>query len=424
VIPAGRHQMWQSVAVTRPAQQQRGGSTAARTRVPEPRHADADPYPQPYAEPRRADGEPYAESRRTGGEPYAPPYAEPRRVEGEPYAPPYADPRRAESAPPRRDQHAPAGRRTSGEPLRASWDPLAEHAPRLRAARARRRPRRRGLVAFVHTYGWRAYALPVLAVLTALAVFNVDVNRAPTEAAAGPTPSAASSPSSGPGETPTPLVPNPVANPKFDAAKASAELPAGGPFTERGSGTFAVIPGAGPQIGTGQLFTYTVEVEGNVQLPGGPEGFARTVDATLGNPKSWMGSGKYAFQRVDAGTPKIRITLASQETARQLCGFRIPFDSSCFRGGRAVLNAARWERGAVAFQGNVVAYQQYVVNHEVGHALGFGHKPCAENGALAPIMMQQTWGVANDYLAALGTDNSVADGKVCLANPWPYPTAG
>ncbi|HEY0637271.1 MAG TPA: DUF3152 domain-containing protein [Pseudonocardiaceae bacterium] len=325
--------------------------------------------------------------------------------------------------PPPRHPHPPRSappdpvRRTAAQPLRASWDPAAEH-------RVRRRPPAHGLGGFLRKHGWRAYAVPILAVLTALAVLNTS--RGGTEPVARDTaaPPAGGAPAATTTAEPTPLVPNPEVAAKFDAAKASAELPAGGPFAETGPGTFTVLPGAGAQAGAGQLFTYSIEIEDGVTLPGGPEGFARTVDSTLANPKSWVGSGRYAFQRVDSGTPKIRVTLASQATARAICGFRIPFDASCWRGGRAVLNAARWERGAVVFQGNVVAYQQYVVNHEVGHALGFGHKPCAENGGLAPIMMQQTWGVANDYLAALGTDNAPADGLVCVANPWPYPTNG
>jgi hypothetical protein len=290
------------------------------------------------------------------------------------------------------------------------------------------------LAGFVRCYGWRAYALPVLAALTVLALLDAGRPSALSSVlpavlpvgSGGSTPSSAAStsePSVEPtAEQTTPLVPNPAGNPKYAEATAAAELPAGGPFTERGAGTFAVLPGTTPPIGSGQLFTYTVEIEDGVQLTGGPEGFARTVDATLSNPKSWVGSGMYAFQRIDTGSPKIRITLVSQLTARAICGFRIQFDSSCWRAGRAILSTARWERGAVAFQGNVVAYQQYVVNHEVGHGLGFGHRPCAEDGGLAPIMMQQTWGVSNDYLAVLGTDNMQADGKVCAPNAWPYPT--
>ena len=298
-----------------------------------------------------------------------------------------------------------------------------------RARRAAPQPPRRGIAGFVHDHGWRAYALPILVVLTALAVFRAAQPTSSEEAnaadqqlqpsAAAPTPVTQQA-----ADEATPLVPNPAASQKFAEAKAFAELPPGGAFSERGAGTFAVVPGTSPQIGSGQLLTYTVEVEDGVQLPGGVQGFAQVVDATLNNPKSWIGTGKYAFRRIDSGTPRVRISLASQATARSICGFKIQFDASCYRDGRAVLNTARWERGAVAFQGNVIAYQQYVVNHEVGHALGFGHLSCPENGALAPVMMQQTFGVANDYLAALRTDNVVADGKVCAANPWPYPTGG
>ncbi|MGH3852745.1 MAG: DUF3152 domain-containing protein [Pseudonocardiaceae bacterium] len=282
------------------------------------------------------------------------------------------------------------------------------------------RPSSQRLARMVSTYGWRIYALPILTLLTVLAVLDAcrssPVARS-SQASASGAPSEA--------RIPNPLIPNPGSGPGFAAAKASAELPGGGPFTVRGAGTWRVIPGAGAPSGAGRLVTYTVEIEDGVELDGAPEGFAATVDSTLSNPKSWIGSGRYQFQRIDdSRAATLRISLTSQETTRRLCGFQISFDASCWQqhDHRVVINTARWARGAVAFQGNVVQYQQYTVNHEVGHGLGFGHIACDGPGRLAPVMMQQTWGVADDYLAALGADHVTADGLVCQPNAWPFPT--
>ncbi|MDQ5855188.1 MAG: DUF3152 domain-containing protein [Actinomycetota bacterium] len=307
-------------------------------------------------------------------------------------------------------------RMVNDEPLAASWDPRPEPVLRHGAPDGRSRVGRGSgrLGRAVSVYGWRVYALPILVVLTVLAVLDAARSSAV--------------PSEQPGTfdpAQRPLIPNPLAGPGFEAVKASAELPGGGPFTVQGAGIWRVIPGVGAPFGTGRLFTYTIEIEDGVELEGGPAGFATTVDSTLNNPKSWIGSGQYQFQRIDdSRAAALRISLTSQMTTRALCGFRIPFDASCWKpeDQRVVINTARWARGAVAFQGNVVQYQQYVVNHEVGHGLGFPHIACEANGRLAPVMMQQTWGVADDYLAVLGTDRVNPDGMVCQPNAWPFPT--
>ncbi len=338
---------------------------------------------------------------------------------------------------PRRDEAHTAARRVDrraaprvpeDQPLVASWDPQPVAAPRRVPghAGAGRGGSAGRLARLVSTYGWRVYALPVLLVLTVLAV--LDVTGSPVASVADQTVGVFDdTPDSAAGGVgvPTPLIPNPGGGSGFEAIKASAELPGGGTFTVQGAGTWRVVPGAGQPFGTGQRFTYTVEIEDGVVLEGGPEGFATTVDNTLNNRKSWIGSGHYQFQRIDdSEAADLRISLTSQLTTRAVCGFKIPFDASCWKGGdrRVVINVARWVRGAVAFQGNVVQYEQYVVNHEVGHGLGFPHTPCDGTGKLAPVMMQQTWGVANDYLATLGTDRVEPNGQVCAPNAWPFPT--
>ena len=62
----------------------------------------------------------------------------------------------------------PALRNEWREPLRAKRDPLASDSGRVRSNREDRRRWRKQtwLGRFVSTYGWRAYALPVLTVLT------------------------------------------------------------------------------------------------------------------------------------------------------------------------------------------------------------------------------------------------------------------
>ena len=63
----------------------------------------------------------------------------------------------------------PALRNEFREPLRAQRDPLVNESGRVRSNREERRNIRKQtkLGRFVRTYGWRAYALPILAVWTA-----------------------------------------------------------------------------------------------------------------------------------------------------------------------------------------------------------------------------------------------------------------
>jgi hypothetical protein len=70
-----------------------------------------------------------------------------------------------------------------------------------------------------------------------------------------------------------------------------------------------------------------------------------------------------------------------------------------------ILNLARWRLSVpeyVAGQVPLESYRQYMINHEVGHELGYGHEPCPGRGRPAPVMQQQTLGLYG-----------------CVANAWP-----
>ncbi|MBF6070422.1 DUF3152 domain-containing protein [Nocardia farcinica] len=313
----------------------------------------------------------------------------------------------------------------SHQPLRARWDPTAadEHRRGPRPDRAAKKQSAFGR--FVSTYGWRAYALPVLLAVTVLV--GVDAVRGGPDGVGGsvvPGFGQLSPPAVGGG-----VIGAPPGDGKFPTDLPTGALPDGGPFTESGAGTWRVVPGTSPEVGAGTEyhFTYTVEIEDGVDTTGfgGDAAVATMVDSTLANPKSWAHDPKFAFRRIDAGNPDFRISLTSRQTTRTACGFEIPIDSSCYNADldRVVLSEARWVRGALAFEGDIGSYRQYLINHEVGHAIGYHqHQPCETDGGLAPIMMQQTFGTDNNAIAALDPDGVVPmDGKRCRFNPWPYP---
>jgi hypothetical protein len=321
------------------------------------------------------------------------------------------------------------------EPLRAQRDPVADDSGRTRSNRDDRQQWRKQtwLGRFLSTYGWRAYALPVLIAITAIVVYQTITGIGTTEPVkdAGPV---QGPPTIDPASTAIIGAP-PKGMTQFDANLPTGILPDGGPFTEAGAKTWHIVPGTSPKVGEGttKSFTYTVEVEDGVDTTafGGDDAFARMVSETLANPKSWTHNPQFAFTRIDSGAPDFRVSLTSPITLREGCGYDIPIETSCYNPAygpdvqpRVFFNEARWVRGAVPFQGDIGSYRQYQINHEIGHAIGYQrHEPCGENGALAPVMMQQTFSISNDDDAKFDPQSVQADGKSCRFNPWPYPIA-
>jgi len=310
---------------------------------------------------------------------------------------------------------------TDHQPLRAVWNPTAADdgptPPEPRRARALGRLR--------SAYGWRAYALPVMFLMTALVIVDAVKGGGDSRVAGVPGLGRLSAHAGKGGIIGAP----PAGDGKFGAGLPTGALPDGGLFTAAGTGAWHVVPGTSAPVGAAQehLFTYTVEIEDGVDTSGfgGDDSVAHMVEATLANPKSWTHDPTFGFRRIDSGEPDFRISLTSRQGTESACGFEIPIDSSCYNSdlGRVVLSEVRWVRGALSFDGDIGSYRQYQINHEVGHAIGYHeHQPCESDGGLAPVMMQQTFGTRNDDIAALDPQGVVPkDGKTCRFNPWPYP---
>ena len=318
------------------------------------------------------------------------------------------------------------GDRADAEPLAASWRPVGDPSDDSDQVGSSRRRRSRAA-----RYGWRIYAVPLLIVISALAVFQV-VGQPPQESGGR---------AGGGGGTPNapdePIVTEAPPGQEYAPELFSAELPPGLPFPKTGSRIMNVMPGTTEPAGQGELYQYTVEVERGIELTEGNRTFGRLVDETLSDPRSWINpeAGGISLQRIDESSgeePDFRIALVSQATAREVCGYGkgLQFDSSCrtVSGGedRIYINAARWVRGAVSFNGDDGTYRRYAINHEVGHVFGNPHVPCMEQGGLAPVMMQQTFSTSNNELHELnkavpqGTEIP-ANGLVCKPNAWPFP---
>ncbi len=311
----------------------------------------------------------------------------------------------------------PPGRLPSSAESRAH-PPAARGPAGARPPAPRRRPGR--LRRFVTRHGWRAYAIPLLTVATVLVLADVvgwgrATPSAPAGGASAPaggasaptggasaTPAPATSSSTGPTEQPTGQPPAPAEG----DANPTGLAPVPGTFVEQGAGSVTVVPGTSGVYGTGPLQRFVVEVEDGIGVDGAA--FAAAVEATLGDPRSWGNGGAMSFQRVDATAPgayDFRVSLVSPGSMERYCpGVGTGGYTSCRYGERAVVNLARWETAVPDYQGDVATYRQYVVNHEVGHALGNGHEPCPGPGQLAPVMQQQTLGL---------------DG--CQRNAWPFP---
>lgn len=130
---------------------------------------------------------------------------------------------------------------------------------------------------------------------------------------------------------------------------------------------------------------YSTSVDPDVDYD--PDQFAREVDIYLADPDGW--AQVYRFVR---GTRGISIRLCRPTTLKRE-GCREDDLSCAILGGNQVwLNADRWMRGAPKSRLPLEEYRQYMVSHEVGHALGYDHATCPGSGPV-PIMVQQTRGI-------------------------------
>jgi hypothetical protein len=155
-----------------------------------------------------------------------------------------------------------------------------------------------------------------------------------------------------------------------------------------------------PPPSASNVFTYSVRTAGTVRSDLGI--FRQKAAETLTSASGWSRAAM-TFQEVPTGGD---FTLWLAEPA-SVVAFGPPCSLfwSCRVGRNVVINDDRWRLSSPTWISAGLAlrdYQHMVVNHEVGHWLGYGHHPCGGAGRLAPVMQQQSKDLAG-----------------CRFNPWP-----
>lgn len=267
-------------------------------------------------------------------------------------------------------------------------DPAASPRPEGRAAR-----RRRG----VRTSSMAATAGVVLLAAAAGGVLLLIGRDGRRSAARPPSPA-------GPQGAPERAEPAATLMPQAGPVVNGRRQPLAVRVPASAGGRYALLPGTtAPPKGRGSVVRYMVEVERGLPIAGAD--FAAEVHRVLNDPRSWGHGGTMRFMRVSKGAARLRVSLSSPALTDRMCAPLVTHgELSCRAGDRSVINARRYGEGAATYGGDLATYREYVINHEVGHALGHGHQQCPGPGRRAPVMVQQTKSLYG-----------------CRPNAWPFP---
>ncbi|MGW1991740.1 DUF3152 domain-containing protein [Embleya sp. NPDC001921] len=300
-----------------------------------------------------------------------------------------------------------------GTGRRAKSRPAARNRGRTRAhARARSGARPRGVRRVL--FGVGAVAALVF-LLAALPGFSGGGGASTVDVGATPVPA----PSGGPVAVPAPEQPSAQRDLPVRASAPPDPLTQAGlrfPLepTLRLGGKFVTLPGKDSGPAGAQRIEYRVEIEEGLALDGAL--FAAIIRQSLNDPRGWARDGR-VFDRTDGADVSFVVRLSSPGTLHRICspivGDTSVSNVSCNATGTpwVMINGWRWAQGSTAYGDDILGYRQMLINHEVGHRLGHQHNTRCGPGGLAPVMMQQT------------KSREADNGKLCVANPWPYPAA-
>ena len=140
-----------------------------------------------------------------------------------------------------------------------------------------------------------------------------------------------------------------------------------------------------------EKFNYAIKIEPSLGID--PICIKNLLFLILNNDLGWSNVAEKSFQLTNFEDSDYVYIFASPDKTDELCA---PIETnsiySCRNENNIVFNFFRWQEGAVDFKKDMETYRIYLINHETGHILGWGHVGCPKEGAVAPVMMQQSKG--------------------------------
>ena len=140
-----------------------------------------------------------------------------------------------------------------------------------------------------------------------------------------------------------------------------------------------------------EKFNYAIKIEPSLGLD--PLCIKNLLFLILNNDLGWTNVAEKSFQLTSVDDSDYVYIFASPTKTDELCA---PIETnsiySCRNENNIVLNFFRWQEGAIDFNNDMETYRIYLINHETGHILGWSHVGCPIEGAVAPVMMQQSKG--------------------------------
>jgi hypothetical protein len=122
------------------------------------------------------------------------------------------------------------------------------------------------------------------------------------------------------------------------------------------------------------------------------------------NSSGW--NKKYNFIETDKNNYDIGIGLRSREYMKKTSGLveydingnKIYLSRTYISTPREIeIDEDNWNYGVTISKLNIPEYRKYVINHEIGHAIGYDHREC-NNNEKCPIMYQMTKGVPDNSI--------------------------